>query len=135
MSFAFSVTAIQSSLSSSIEPCVQGGAGWKVMGKNGTESGRGERDTVCCCHRGCERVCIRKMGRAGGVTKAWRKWAVRICVCVCVWSDETGVSPLALPNREALHTHPTVWHSEVSTSFFASLFSFSPPFLAFIMHC
>ncbi len=39
--FAFSVTAIQSSLSSSIEPCAQGGAGWKVMGKNGTESGGG----------------------------------------------------------------------------------------------
>lgn len=131
------MTAIQSSLSSSFEPCARGGAGWKGMGKNGTESqgasGRGERDTVCRCHRGCERVCIRKMDRAGGVTKQSLVQIGR--AYMCVWSDETGVSPLALPNREAQHTHPTVWHSEVSTSFFASLFSFSPPFLAFIMHC
>lgn len=78
------MTAIQSSLSSSIEPCARGGAGWKVMGKNGTESwgagGRGERDTVC---RGCERVCIRKMGRAGGVTKQGLAQMGRAYMCVC----------------------------------------------------
>lgn len=86
--FAFSVTAIQSSLSSSIEPCARGGAGWKVMGKNGTQSrgggGRGERDTVCRCHRGCIRVCIRKMGRAGGVTKQSLAQMGRAYMCVCV---------------------------------------------------